>query len=491
MPKDTEAEESVGNLALRRGIYYQAFGIYKEVGGFFDYGPIGLRIKRNVESAWRKLFIEGTGSLEIESTLIMPEAVFKASGHLASFTDPIMTCLKCKQPSRADKLLEEHYHDKGDEKAAKGVEKLSLDGLNSAIKENRIKCPNCGGEFGKVEDFNMMFKTQIGSLGGEMGYLRPETAQGIFVDFINLFRIYGMRLPCGIGQAGKVFRNEISPRQHLVRLREFSQMELEIFFDPKAEQKEYNGILLEESDRTKVSFVGKGSDAAEEKTIGVLIKEGKIPNRLFGLLLYLESRLLDEIGIQKDHYRFRAIENPPHYSGGNVDIEINTSYGYIEIAGNAYRTDYDLSSHSKVSGKDLSVVGDNGKVMPHVVEASIGIDRLLFALLDNSTVKDKERGWDWLKLNRNAAPYAYAVFPLQKDDKLVTFARKISKDLTGKGVTNFYSESGSIGKRYAKADEVGIPNAITVDFQTIDDGTVTIRDRNTAKQVRKKAGEIE
>ncbi len=484
------ADAGLENLAARRGIYYQSFSIYKEVGGFFDYGPIGLKIKRNIEGMWRRVFIEEINSLEIESTLIMPEVVFKASGHLASFSDPVINCSKCKKPSRADKILEEYYEKRGDMNGGREVEGLDLKELESRILSLKIRCGYCGGEFARVEDFNMMFKTQIGSLGGELGYLRPETAQGIFVDFRNLRNVYGLKLPVAIGQVGKVFRNEISPRQHLLRLREFTQMELEVFFDPSAEQKSLGWVELGAVLGTEIEFLPKGGGAAEMKTLGQLLDDKLLPNRLFAFLLYLETRLFEHIGLGKELFRFRAIDKPPHYSGGNVDIEVKTSYGYIEVSGNAYRTDYDLSSHAKTSGADISVADENGKVVPHVVEASIGLDRLFFALLENSMRSDNEKGRAWLDLKESVAPYRYAIFPLQKDEGLVKESMNLAKAFTNNGIHNYYSDAGSIGKRYAKADEIGVPHAITVDFQTLQDGTVTVRDIRTTSQVRRKIEEI-
>ncbi|MEM3236944.1 MAG: glycine--tRNA ligase [Candidatus Micrarchaeaceae archaeon] len=485
----TENEGRALSIITRRGIYLKAFGIYGETAGFYDYGPIGLRIKRNIEAAWRRIFVDMLGSLEIEATNIVPSAVLEASGHVATFTDPIVKCSKCGTAYRADKLLEEYYQEIGDAKSSDEVKKLSLEQIDARIKELKIRCEKCGGAFKDAEYFNLLFKTMIGPLGTETGYLRPETAQGIFLEFSDIYRLYGLKLPCSIAQAGKAFRNEISPRQQLIRMREFSQMETELFFDPSADQHSINGFEISDDIlKTEINFT-EGEETYGEQ-LAKLLAEGKIPNRFFALVLYLEQKMMLELGFKKDLLRFRKLnkEELPHYSRGNVDLEVSTSYGYIEVAGNAYRGDYDLSAHSKKSGKSLAVASESGKVMPHVVESSIGIDRLLFALLDNS-VEDDKRGWEWLRLNKSVAPYEYAVFPLQNDEKLIAKAKDVFASLQ-KRTKCYYSATGSIGKRYAKADEIGVLKCITIDYTTLEDNTVTIRDRDTKEQIRKKVSEI-
>jgi glycyl-tRNA synthetase len=482
---------NASSIIERRSIFYQAFSIYKEIGGFYDYGPIGTRIKNNIECEWRRLFIDTLCALEIETTTIMPEPVFQASGHLSTFTDPIVKCKVCNAPYRADKLLEEFYEKRNDEQSASSVKKMGIEELNKSIKEHAIRCSRCGGELSAVENFNLMFQVKIGPTGSEIGYLRPETAQGIFIDLRELFKTQGLKLPALVAQIGKSYRNEISPRQQLVRMREFTQMELEFFFDPGEYVNEVGYINIDNILSEKINFLSRGSENAEEKSISELLSAGSIPNKYFALLIYVEEMLLRRLGFSSNAYRFRELEKEelPHYSKGNVDLEVQTSYGFIEVAGNAYRTDYDLSSHSKLSGVDMSVVNNEKKILPHVVEASMGLDRLLLSILENS-FQSGDREWSWMKLNEAVAPYKYAVFPLQKDDKLIAKARALSRELVAKGVASFYSESGSIGKRYARADEVGIPYCITIDYQTIEDNTVTIRDRDTTKQVRKGIAEI-
>ncbi len=488
----TENENKAAQIIERRAIYYPAFELYEGSSGFYDYGPIGLRIKRNIEATWRRIFIEELGSMEIQTTDLVPEIVLKASGHVSTFTDPIINCKTCKSSFRADKLLEEHYEKKNDEKALGELKRMGKKQMEERIKEHKIRCQKCGGELAGIEDFNLMFKTHIGQGTENVAYLRPETAQGIFVDFKNLYRLNGLKLPCAIAQVGKAYRNEISPRQQLVRMREFHQMETELFLDPDEEQVAFNTVKIEPLLSTEITFVHRGGAIGKSK-LSALVKSGAIPNRYFAMFIHLEAKLLTALGFGEDTFRFREIEKEelPHYSKGNVDLEIKTSYGWIEVAGNAYRTDWDLSQHAKLSEKEIKVISGEKSLTPHVVEASIGLDRLLLSLLDNSVDEGKERGWNWLKLMPSIAPYRYAIFPLQKDEKLESKAHDLYKRLIEKGITCYYSTSNSIGKRYAKADEIGVPYAITFDFQTIDDGTVTIRDRDTTKQIRKKIDEIE
>jgi glycyl-tRNA synthetase len=488
-----KTEGKASDIVARRGIYFQAFGIYDGVAGFYDYGPIGVRIKRNIEKAWRSLFVNRTGALEIESTNIVIESVLKASGHLATFTDPIAACETCKTPYRADKLLEGYYESKKNDSEAKRVKRMSIEELDQRIKEAGIKCEKCGNKLGKTSKFNLTFKTQIGPAGGDAAYLRPETAQGMFVDFLQLYKTHGFKLPVGVAQVGKAYRNEISPRQQLVRVREFTQMELEIFIDPEVQPDEILGFEVKKILKEKVSFVVKGSEEEKQTSLEELLKKGSLPNAYLAFVIYLESKFLDELGVDRSLYRFRELEKEelPHYSKGNVDLEFKTSYGYIEVAGNAYRTDYDLSQHAKESGREINVVTETGrKIVPHVVEASMGVDRPLFAILDNSVVDDDGRGWAWLKLSEKVAPYKYAVLPLQKDEKLIAKAKEVYKLLQEREIDCYYTETASIGKRYARADEIGVPYCITIDYTTLEDDTVTIRDRNTTKQVRKEIGEI-
>jgi glycyl-tRNA synthetase len=491
--------DDLTNLAIRRAIIMPAFEIYGEIGGFYDYGPIGTRIRHNIITQWRGAFIEELGNLEIDSTIVAPEPVFEASGHLSSFSDPMAICDKCHTAYRADKLLEEYFESKGMHKEAAGLKKLKPDELEQMLKQYNIKCGKCGTALAKVSVFNLMLKTGIGPLEAVTGYLRPETAQGIFMDFKRIFSTHGLKLPIGIGQVGRVFRNEISPRKMLVRLREFSQMELEYFFDPNSDALSINGEQVGDSFlEHEISMLPKseqeaGSSELKRMSLKQCLEKGYMPNKLFAFLIYKESVFLRSLGFPEQSIRFRQALDVelPHYSKGNIDVEALIGDTFEEIIGNAYRTDFDLANHQKHSGKDMSIINGEAKVLPHVVEASFGIDRIFWSIMYNSMYMDKERGWEVLKLDKRVAPYRCAVFPLQKDDKLVEKALQVSKLLVSNGIPSYYSQSNSIGKRYAKADEIGVPFAVTVDYQTLEDNTVTVRKRDDTKQVRSDIGGLD
>jgi glycyl-tRNA synthetase len=482
----SEIRERIWQIALRRGIFFPAAEIYSPVGGIYDLGPVGKALKERIIRLWRSIFIERNGFLEIESSLILPEPVLKASGHLDHFSDPITTCKLCGNKFRADHLLEENNVNTAGK---------SIDEINQILKVADIKCPTCGRKgFSEVEFFNLMFKTNIGPVEGTPGYLRPETAQGIYLAFPRLFRVYG-KLPLGIGQAGKSFRNEISPRQGFIRLREFTQMELEYFFDPS--NTKVNGI--EKIMERKVPVLTRESQQKSREnpnsepevsflTVRELIEKKIAPNEPMAFFLGLAAEFYERCGIPSNAIRFRHLfmDEVPHYSGGNFDPEVETSYGHIEVAGIAYRTDYDLKSHSQLSGKDLSVtLPDGRKIIPHVVEPSLGVERLIWAILEHSyRGKDEVHDWEWFDIPAELSPYDVAVFPLMKKDGLAEKAQEITSQLREKGLTVLYDESGSIGKRYARADEIGMKWAVTIDYDTLKDNTVTIRDRNSAKQIR-------
>jgi len=491
--------DALVNLSTRRGIIIPAFAPYGELGGFYDYGPIGLRIRHNIEKIWRWHFIEGMGNVEIDTTIIGPEIVFQASGHLGNFTDPITVCSKCKTSFRVDKLLEELFLKKGDKASAEKAKISKLPELEQMLEDNNAKCEKCGTPLHKASTFNLMLGTSVGPMGGTQGYLRPETAQGIFIDFKNIFRTLALKLPIGIGQVGKAFRNEISPRRMLIRMREFSQMELEFFFDPEEKELKINNELVDDSFlKEKVNFVTRGMQTEnsgkefEQITLEEGLSKGYIPNKLFAYLMFRAKQFMTGIGFEESAFRFRQqLEHElPHYSKGNIDVEARHDAGFEELIGIAYRTDFDLRNHEKFSKSDMSIVNGEKKLVPHVVEISFGLDRIFWVLLSNSVHKEEKREWSLLLLNKYIAPYDYAVYPMQKDEKLVEKALEISKELKARGVSTFFNISSSIGKSYAKSDETGIPFAITVDYTTLEDGTVTVRDAKTAEQVRKKPSEI-
>jgi glycyl-tRNA synthetase len=411
--------------------------------------------------------------------------VLVASGHAANFKDPIVSCKKCSARFRADHLLAESG---GVKKAGIKVEGLPAEKLTLLLREHKVACPSDRGELSDVGYFNMMFKTAIGAGGDRAAYCRPETAQGIFLDFARIVKNYGGKLPIGIGQTGRSFRNEISPRQGLVRMREFSQMELEYFFNPSQQTHPKFGAVKGE----KLVFELEGG-RVEERTLAQALLEGIVPNEIMAYFLWKQERIYLACGIPREKMRFRKIpkEDTPHYSRGNIDLVVETSYGWIETTGTAYRTDFDLASHAKHSGADLSVfVDEEGKkVVPHVVEPSMGTDRMLWCVLEHCfRGRSAEKEWEWFDFPPAIAPYHAWVFPLMKKDGMDARAREVEALLREAGLPVYCQESGSIGKRYARADEAGVPYCITVDYDTLKDDTVTLRFRNDGKQVRLRIG---
>ena len=352
--KEQKLYERIHELALTRSIFIPSNEPYGSVSGFYDYGPVGKLIKNRIEELFRRMFVREIGAHEVETATVTPEIVLKASGHVDSFADPVVECVNCKAKLRADSLVEEATNKKWDGK---------LESLDAAIREKKLACPACKkGKLTSAAMSNLMFGTQI---GGEktQAYLRPETAQGIFVDFLRLFRNHGAKLPLAVAQVGKSFRNEISPRRSLVRMREFTQMELEYFFNPK------NGKMegFERAADTKMRMQIHGKTV--EKTAKQLVEE-KIANEIMAYFLALEWGFYLQCGLDRKRMYFRVLkdEERPHYSQSNVDLEVETSHGVVEINGNAYRTDYDLSRHAAFSKKDFSVFDEEEKkkVVPHV-----------------------------------------------------------------------------------------------------------------------------
>ncbi|MCX8179612.1 MAG: glycine--tRNA ligase [Candidatus Aenigmarchaeota archaeon] len=476
--------EEIQRLCLSRGILFPTAEIYGGLSGCFDYGPIGVLIKRKFLDYWREFFIKNEENIvEMDGAVVLPEKVLLASGHVNSFVDPITQCKKCKSIYRADNLIEE--------KTGKFVEGKPVDDLTKIIREEKISCPKCKGELSEVKFFNLMFKTFVGPTGEVTAYLRPETAQNIFISFKRVFRVMRGKLPFGIAQYGHAFRNEISARQFVIRSREFSQIEIEMFFDPTDEGCEN----FESVENVKILLLTRDAQINQGEAIkikvGEAVKEKILPNKWMGYFLAKEFEFFKSLGIKEEKMRFRHMlpEETPHYSGGNFDLEAKFDFGWKEIVGNAYRTDHDLKNHSKFSGEDLSVSLPNGrKIIPHVVEPSFGLERILYFILLESYVVDKQRGWNWLKLPKKLAPFIAGIYPLVSKDGLVEKAKDVYKML--KEFDVFFDESGSIGKRYARADEIGVPLGITIDYQTLEDETVTIRDRDSTNQERLKISSL-
>lgn len=482
-----QLHEKIMDIALKRAILIPSNELYLPTAGFYDYGPVGVGIRRKIIREWRKAFIAKEGNHEVETSLILPEIVLKASGHVGHFADPLVECEKCKKQFRADHLLED--------KGRIGTHGMNLSDMTKIIGEMKIACPECGGKLSEAKPFNLMFKTNIGASEGNPGYARPETAQGIFLAFPRIFRYAGSKLPLGIAQIGKSFRNEISPRQGLIRMREFTQMELEYFFDP--EKNEHSKFDKMKNTKMRLYLRDEQTNNTEKSidmTAGEAVSKKIIPNQTMAYYMALTQLFYESMGIPFDSMRFRQMreDEMPHYSKANFDIEVNLSYGWIETVGVAYRTDFDLKSHGEMSKKDVSVFLEieKKKLIPHVIEPSFGVDRLFWSILEVSYRKDGTREWEWLALPPRIAPYEVAVLPLMKKDGMSEKAQEIAEKLRAKGLDVLYDESGSIGKRYARADEVGIPYCVTIDYDTLKQETVTVRFRDDGKQDRVETGEL-
>jgi glycyl-tRNA synthetase len=474
------AFDDIFKLALERGFYFPSCELYSDSNaGFWEYGPNGVKIKNKFLDLWRRELVRRDGMLEIDGTQIMSKSVFLASGHLKNFSDPVVKCIKCKSSYRADKLIQ-------DQAKIEVPERLQNDKVDLLIQENNIKCPNCKGEFSNSERFNMMFKIEIGPNHDE-AYLRPETCQSIFVDFPRIFKVSRGKLPLGIAQVGKSFRNEISPRQGLLRLREFYQAEIEIFCNPN---KLYDLPKFEEIKNTILRIYDK-QQLVEITAIDALEKE-ILPNKLVAYYLSLLVEFFNKTGISNKRTRLRRLadDEKAFYSSIAFDFEVDTSFGWLELVACNYRSDYDLVSHSNTSKTNLYVMDDEVKVLPHVFELSLGVDRCIYSILEHSYFIDKEKDDRiLLKLKPYLSPIQAGILPLLKKDefkkKSINLLSLINKDFDV-----FYDEAGSIGRRYRRLEEIGVPFAFTIDHQTIEDDTVTIRYRDSMNQERIKINDV-
>jgi glycyl-tRNA synthetase len=476
--------EEVMKLALERGFYFPSCEIYSDApAGFWEYGPTGVNMKNKFIELWRRELVRRDGMMEIDGCQVMSKSVFVASGHIGNFTDPIVKCTKCNSTFRADRFITE--------KTGENVpERMSDEGINEIIKKHNLKCPNCKGEFGSVSRFNMMFKLGIGP-AAEEAYLRPETCQTIFVDFARVFKTMRGRLPLGIAQIGKSFRNEIAPRQSLLRLREFYQAEIEVFCNPAKlddmpKFDEVKNTVLRISDSTGSSITEATADEA--------IRKGLIPNKLVAYYLALLIEFYEKTGIDVRRSRFRRLsdEEKAFYASVAFDFEVETSTGWLELVACNYRSDYDLKGHATTSKQNLEVVdpADQQKVLPHIFELSMGIDRSIYTILEHSYYEDEQHDDRVvLRLKPYLAPVLVGILPLMTKEGLGDKARKLYSDLK-LDFDTFYDESGSIGRRYRRLEEVGTPFAITIDQTTMQDDTVTIRHRDSMQQERIKIPEL-
>lgn len=555
----TDKYEKIVDLAKRRGFFWPSYEIYGGVAGFYDLGPLGAMLKNNIVNLWRKYFVLKHQDMvvEIETPVIVPEVVLRASGHLEHFTDPIVECLRCGRKYRADHLIEERLKVR--------VEGLKTDELTKLIREGDLKCPSCGGDLSEVREFNLLFKTTIGPYSSDVGYLRPEAAQGMFTAFKRVYVALRERLPLGIAQIGRVARNEISPRQGMVRLREFTIMEVEFFHDPEGDEPPWDRF----SGKLRIlpaELRAQGEEKPIEVDVIEAVTEGMIRNKWLGYWMCVARDFVRELGVDYNDMYFE--EKMPyeraHYSSQTFDQLVRVSrWGWIEVSGHAYRTDYDLRRHMEFSGQDMTIfkpypeprlvevkkvlvdkallgkiLGSSLKdfeealrrisaedvekllstgssevtvagfrvpreaikvvrevekvsgvrIVPHVAEPSFGAERLVLVVLDRAY--SEEGGRVVLRIPKSIAPIKVAVFPLVEKEELVALAKRIYWELVNHGFTVLYDESGSIGRRYARADEIGVPYAVTVDFQSLEDGTVTIRDRDTRQQVRIRVEEL-
>lgn len=422
--------DDIVSLAKRRGFIYQGSEVYGGLSGTWDYGPLGVTLKRNIMQLWWHMFVESRDDMYgVDAAILMNQKVWQASGHVDTFTDPLVECGNCKGRFRADKL------------------------------DDPNKCPACGkeGTFGEARAFNMMFTTNVGPVADDssVSYLRPETAQGIFTNFKNVVDSFYPDLPFGLAQQGKAFRNEISPRDFVFRSREFEQMEIEYFINPE------------------------GWEAEFEKWVG-LCKE-------WFAALGLPEDSVHELEV--------PAEDRAHYSKRTIDFEFDYPIGREEIMGLAYRTDFDLGNIQRVSGKSMeyTVKGTNTKFVPHVIEPSFGVERALMAVLCSAYRVDEQNGEQraYLALPEHLAPVKYCVSPLLKNKpELVVKAREVYDALKKKHGAVMWDDNGNIGKRYRRQDEIGTPHCVVIDFQTLEDDTVTVRDRDTTEQSRVLVSEL-
>jgi len=413
--------DEVMKLALERGLYFPSWEVYADAqAGFWEYGPSGVGLKNKYLELWRRELVRRDNMLEIDGSQIMSQSVFEASGHLTSFVDPIIKCKNCKSTFRADRLISEKTKMEIPESA-------DLTDFDKAISENNLKCPNCKGDFEAAKKFNMMFKVGIGP-DGDPAYLRPETCQSIFVDFPRLYKTMRGKLPFGVAQIGKSFRNEISPRQSLLRLREFYQAEIEVFCNPN----KLND--LEKFSEVQDTVIRVQLDELKEMTCKEAIESGVIPNKFVAFYLGILAEFYEKTGIDMSRSRFRKLEEKEKafYAEIAFDFEVETTTGWLELVACNYRSDYDLGGHAKKSKEKFDVMDDDEKVLPHVFEISMGIDRSLYSILEHCLQDDKENDRIVLSLKPYLAPMQVGVLSLVKKDGLKEKTDEIYQSLKRK-----------------------------------------------------------
>ncbi len=463
------------SLSLRKGFLIPSAEIYGGFAGFYDYGHNGARLRRKWEDLWIRYFLGlGENYHLIDTSTVMPYRVLKASGHVDLFTDILVYCTKCREPHRADQLIE----------AATGTsgEGMDADQVKAAIKKNGIRCQRCGGPLGDPVPFNIMFPVAVGPQGEDQGFLRPETAQGAYLSFKREFEILRKKLPLGLAMVGKAFRNEISPRQGTYRLREFHQAELQIFFDP--DSFETNLDLEEVNDEVLRITWAEEREAVTEEGVKSLLSRGSIPAFYIYHLAKVQQFYENVLRVPRESFRLyevteaeRAFYNKIHF---DVQISLDSLSGFKEVAGVHYRTSYDLTRHEEHSKEKMKVFHEGKRFVPHVLELSFGIDRNVWALLDlDYDIGEKSV----LRLPPQLAPFTCAVFPLVNKGGLPEMAKQAYRDLR-EWTDVLYDDTGSIGRRYARMDEIGTPYCLTFDYESLEKQDVTVRDRDSTDQVR-------
>ena len=441
--------EDIVSLCKRRGFIYQGSDVYGGLSGTWDYGPLGVQLKRNIMNLWWRRFVDERDDMYgVDAAILMNQKVWKASGHVDTFVDPLCEDTVNHRRYRTDHILKDNGVD---------ADGMTMEQMDAVIAERSIKSPD-GNPLSKSRTFNMMFKTHVGATESEdsISYLRPETAQGIFTNFKNVVDSFYPNLPFGIAQQGKAFRNEIAPRDFVFRSREFEQMEIEYFVNPEHWQEAFDELLA------------------------------------------ATHAFLAELGLKQEHIHELDVpaEDRAHYSKKTIDIEYDYPIGCEELMGIAYRTDFDLMNIQRVSGKSMeyTVKGTNTKFVPHVIEPSFGVERALMAVLSGAYREDEQNGEKrvYLALPEHLAPVRFAVSPLLKNKpELVEKAREVYAQLAKANPGRvMWDDNGNIGKRYRRQDEIGTPHCVVSDFQTLEDGTVTVRERDTTGQRRVKVEEL-
>jgi glycyl-tRNA synthetase len=555
-PQLRDKHRLLAELARRRGFFWGSFEIYGGVSGFIDLGPLGTGLKREIEDTWREFFLRRHGFVEISTPIITPERVLEASGHVKNFKDPMTECTNCHRRFRADQLIKE----------SSGTETEGLDLDQLSVLLNQVKCPECGGVLGSPQYFVTMFKTNIGPYGEDPAYTRPEAAQGIFVDFHRVLEVMRERFPLGIAQVGTVLRNEISPRQGPIRLREFTIMDFELFFDPEKPDCPYiDEVKADELHIITEETRKKGKNETTRITTAEALEKRLVKSSWMAYFMAQSTRFLAKLGIDLGNQRFfeKLSTERAHYSAQTFDHEVKLDrWDWVEVAGFAYRTDFDLRNHMQATGIDMRVfkaydspiektvrtvrpnheeirkrfgrgagriislvakedlprilqgkkrgesiridaydipielfdakeeiIKEAGtKFLPHVIEPSFGVERLVYSTLEHNLRMKGERLI--LSLPFGIAPTQAAVYPLVSKDGLVERAESVHRSLLLSGLRVEYDDAGSIGRRYARADEAGIPLGITVDYDTLKDGSVTLRDRDSWNQIRVQISEL-